>query len=1160
MITYEYDSWGKIISIKDAYGNNETSNTHIGKINPYRYRSYRMGEEFILNMSLRIIYGRAGTGKSEFCFNEIKNIINNKEKIYIITPEQFSYTAEKKLLNSIGKKAVINAEVLTFNRMAYRVINEVGGKTKTTLSKTGKAMLIYNILSKQKGNLTFLGKSDENIETVLTSIREFKMHGISCYAIKEEINKAKDIYLKLKIQDMSTMYEQFENTIQNKFIDEDDVLTILSEKLDKTDMFKNTVIYIDEFLGFTYQEQKIISKLLKVCKQVNITTTIDDLNESKNPDTDIFYSNKQTIRKIISLAKDEKIQIENTVFLKETKRFKCEQLKHLEKNIYETQYKKLKNNENNVKLFLANNQFSEVENVAKTILHLVRDENYKYEEISIITKNMDNYSSVAKAIFNKYNIPIFIDEKEDLNKNVLIKYVLSVIEIFAKNWSYETMFNYIKSPFVDLSKNEKFILENYCIKWGIKGNKWYKEDWKVASSDDEKKILNDLRKKVITPLLNFNENLKRTKTVEQITKQIYNFLLENNINVKLNNLIKDLENKGFIELANIYKVSWDTLINVLDEMVLILGDNTISFDEYSKIFKIGMKNSSLGKIPATQDEVMMGDVERSRTHKVKVVFILGLNDGQFPSINTDEGFFNDENRKDLKEHGIELASGTIENLYEENFNIYKAFTIAEERLYLSYASSDNSGKSLRPSTLIAKIKKILQVEQTSDITSQNEEITTIEATFEQLLDNIRKHKEQEEINPIWYDIYKIYKDNPEWNKKLQYVQNGLKSEDKHITLSKEVSNKLYKDVLNTSISRLEQYKKCAFSYYLKYGLKLSEKSLFKIESLDTGTFMHDVIDEFFSQVIQRNIKLKQIEEEQINQIIDSIINEKLEQNRNYIFRSSDKYKILTMRLKRVIKKSMKYIIETITNSDFEILGNELEFNKNGKFEPITIQLDNNKKVEITGKIDRIDLAKNKDGKYIRIIDYKSSIKNIDLNEVVAGLQIQLLTYLDAVSKTDNFLPAGVLYFNLIDPIIKSNKNMTNEEIEEEIKKNFKMQGLILADVNVVKMMDKKLETGFSSLVPAYIDSKGNLSENRSSTVSKEEFKNLQKYMNKIIKQISKEIMSGNIDIKPYYNTKNKKTPCEYCKYKPICNFNGSVNEYNYINNLKREEILEKIKE
>lgn len=303
-----------------------------------------------------------------------------------------------------------------------------------------------------------------------------------------------------------------------------------------------------------------------------------------------------------------------------------------------------------------------------------------------------------------------------------------------------------------------------------------------------------------------------------------------------------------------------------------------------------------------------------------------------------------------------------------------------------------------------------------------------------------------------------------------------------------------------------------------------------------------------------------MEEEEISEIIKNIINEKLTQNRNYILGATKKYQVLTKRLEKLILQAMKYIIASIVNSDFDIIGNEVEFKNQKDYPPIVIELDDGKKVEITGKIDRVDLAKGKEGNYIRIIDYKSSVKNIDLNEVVAGLQIQLLTYLDAVTKKqEDLIPAGVLYFNVIDPIIKADKNKTDEEIEGEIKKQFKMQGLILADVNVVRMMDKTLERGASSLIPAYLDQNQNISEARSSTVTKEEFKTLQNHINKVIKEIAKEIYSGEIEIKPYYNQKKKKTPCDYCPYKSICNFDPNRNSYYYIPNKDKQQILEEIK-
>lgn len=960
---------------------------------------------------------------------------------------------------------------------------------------------------------------------------------------------------------MYIMYNQYEEEIVSKYIDEEDILTILANNLDKTDMFKNSIIYIDEFVGYTKQEYDIIRKLLKEAKQVNITVCIDTLENSMNNEQDLFIANKETLQKLINIAKEEKINIEKAVECIETKKYKTLELQHLEKNLYNTKYEKYNSDVKNIELFLAKNQFTEIENIAKEIVKLVRDEGLRYKEISVITKTMDTYSKIIKAIFNKYDIPVYIDEKKDLSENILIKYVLSVIEVFAKNWSYEAVFNYLKTGFSGIEPYDIFMLENYAIKYGVRGSKWYKEPWKIAKDNEELEYLNNLREKIAEPLLKFKDNLNRMKNAKEITEKLYEFLIENKIDEALITKANLLEQKGEIDLANSYKTSWNTLINVLDEVVLVLNTDKISFEEYVKVLKIGLQNSGLGSIPATLDQVIVGDVDRSRTHKVKVAFIIGLNDGVFPKLNTDEGFLNDSDREYLKKNGIELAKGSKDLLFEENFNIYKALLVPEEKLYLSYASCDNLGKSLRPSMLISKIKKIFtELKEKSDIVNSESTITNKKATFEELLENIRKYQDKEEIDDVWFDIYNIYKNDEEYKEKLNNAILGLNYTNKPENLSKENIDKLYKNVLNTSISRLEQYKRCAFSYYLKYGLGITDKSLFKIESLDTGTFMHDVIDEFFEQVISRDILLKNITDEQIMEIVSSIINEKLTLNRNYIFTGTAKYRILTKRLKNVILKSMKYIIQTITDSDFEIFGNEVEFKNGKKYNPMIIELEDGKKVEITGKIDRIDLAKNKDGKYIRIIDYKSSIKNIDLNEFACGLQIQLLTYLDAVTKIEDVIPAGVLYFNLIDPIIKADKNMTDEELELELKKQFKMQGLILADINVVRMMDKNLDKGASNIIPAYIDKNDNLSNTRSSCVSKEQFKYLQKYTNKLIKEIASEILSGNIDILPSYNTKKKKTPCEYCEYKAICNFDSSKNEYNYVPNLEKEVILEMIKE
>ena len=1111
-------------------------------------------------MSLKLIYGKSGSGKSEYCFKEIAKDIN-KEKIYLIVPNQMALMAEKKLMEITNNVSLINTEVITFNRMAFRVRNEIGGAKKTNLSKSGKAMLLYDILCKQKDSLNFLGKSSENVDIIGNSITEFKKHRIDINKLREECNNTQDVYLKLKLNDMITMYEEFESSIQNRFLDENDVLDILNNQIVESNQFKDAIIYIDEFVGFTTQEYQIIAKLLQIAKQVNITICTDNLMQNEELDKDIFYASKNTGIKLINIAKEYGIEIEEDVKLKNLYRFKNEELKHLEENFYKIPYKKYEEEPKNIKMFLANNQYSEIEHIATQIVKLVRNEEYRYKDISVITKNLSIYSSLIKVIFSNYNIPVFIDEKRELSENIIVKFLISVLEICNKNWSYESVFNYLKTGFVNIEREEIFKLENYCIRWGIKGNKWYKEDWNYVGKDEYTKEevdrLNELRRMIVKPIRNLQEKAKKDNTFFNLTKILYEFLQEMKLEETIKLKINKLEEKGFIELANEYETSFKVLIELFDEIVLVFGEEKTNFDKYISTLKIGLKNTGLGKIPATQDEVIVGDVSRSRSHKVKAVFIIGINDGEFPSVYKDEGFFNDKDREYLKEQGFELANGSLENLYEENFNIYKAFTVAEEKLFLSYASSDNEGRTLRPSILITKMKKIYSnLQETSDIISQEKEIITKNNTFDNLIEKLNDYQEGKDVEDIWFDVLNYYENDALWKSRLLKSLEGITYTNIPEQIKPEFVKKLYGETLHTTISRLERYRSCPFSFYLEYGLKLKEKKSLKLDPIDTGSFMHEVIDTFFENVSNKKISIKEIENADIEKIVKQIVEEKLNLTSNYIFKSIPKFIILTNRLCRLVTLSIIYIVQGLKNTDFEVVGNEIEF-KNGKeYRPIEIVTKDGKKVEITGKIDRIDLAKDETG--------KSSAKDINLNEVLAGLQLQLITYLDAVCQDKDLIPAGILYFGLVEPKIdkgKRAKDITEEEIEQKLREHFRMNGLVLAEMNIINMMDNKLKDGEKSdVIPVKIKKDGTM-DKTSKVVSRKEFEILQKYVKNTLAQISKEILDGNIDIKPYYNVKTKRKPCEYCKYNSICNFKKGFygNDYNYIDNMEKAYILECMK-
>ncbi len=1108
-------------------------------------------------MEFKIVYGRSGSGKTTYIFNSIREKIKGKNKIYIVVPEQFSFSAENHLLDIIDGNSSVNAEVLTLSRMADRVIENTVGNGKSHLSAIGKSIIIYDVIDSLKNNMNFLSNSDKNLELATRMITEFKKHNVKSEDFDLLEDKIDDKYLKLKLEDSKKILEKYQSRISENYIDEADSLEILADNIEKSNLFNDAIFYIDEFAGFTPSEYQVIDKLCRIASEMTITLCTDSLENVENVEENLFYFNNITGEKLLDIAKRNGCFIDK-VNLEESKRFKSKELQILEKNIYKVDNEKFLEFTSDINLFIAKNLESEVENVARNIVNLVRKKSYRFRDIAVVCNNIDTYSSDIKAVFNKYEIPVFIDEKKDINNNILMKYIISLLNILTTNFSYESMFSYIKSGMLDLDEEDIYILENYVNKWGIRGSKWHKEEFVYEEKNNLQDKLNEIRKKIVFPILEFKENLSGEKTAKNICEYLYNFIEENEVQKNILSKAKLLEEQGLVEIAEEYRNGIKLFFDVLDEIVLIFNDEKMSFDRFNKILQIGISKSEFGSIPTFFDQVLFGDIGRSKTKDIKVLFLIGLNDGVIPNIVKDEGFLNDKDRALLKENNIELAKNSIELLYEDQFNIYKVLSMPKCKLYLSYGISDKEGKSLRQSILITQIKKIFpNITEDSDVINAKFEITTKEGTLDYAIEKYQKFLDEEVVKGEELDIIAWYQKYEK--ERVARIFRAAKFTNVPEVISADNIKKLYGNSLRTSVSRLEQYRRCPFAFHMKYGLKLFEEDEFKIRALDTGNFMHEVIDEVFTRIEDKDLNIKEITKEDLYNIISEIISKKLGMSRNYIFSSTPKFIALTKRLKKVVYQSIDYIIEQLKNSKFELYGHELEFSEKSELKPMKLELEDGNNIVVTGKIDRVDVAKVDDKKYVRIIDYKSSVKDVDLNQIVAGIQIQLLTYLDEVSEQKDLESSGVLYFNLIDTIVKADKNMSDEDIKKELNKKFRMKGLVISDLDIIKMMDSRISpSNYSESVPVYLDKDGNISKSKSRVLEKEQFEKLQKYTKHIIKEISKEIFSGKIDIKPFYM--NKKTPCEYCEYKSICNFDPKFkdNNYNYIKNYSKDYIMDEI--
>ncbi len=1080
---------------------------------------------------LKIIYGKSRCGKTTYIYNMIKekydfNIMNNI-KSYLIVPEQFSLSTEEKLTKYLKKCGLFNIEVLTLKRMAYYVFNELGLDIQN-ISDVGKKIIIYNILNNGKFKM-FNSANKGNIDNILDVFSEFNRYGVTNNALSSL--QIEDVRLKDKITDLNNIYEQYINMVQANGKNYTNELEILLQYLDNSDILSNCDIYIDEFYGFTKQEYEIIIKLVKK-NNVNITFCIDDIKPSSNS-LDIYNQNKVEYEKFITLCKENNIDFEQIQLLnKYEQATQKSEIIHLQENLFKYPYIKYKGQCDSVNIYSCTNTYTEIENLANQVIKDIK-KGYKYNDIVVITRDLERYSDAIWAIFKKYNIPYFLDCKTDISNNQISVLIFSLIDIVIDNFSYQSVFSYLKTGFLDIDIDDIYNLENYCVKWGIHGYKWHNDfnyDNKTEEEKQRLELLNNIRKTVIVPLIEFRNTILKCKCVKDIVSTMYTFLSNNGIERKIKDKIENFRKQQMIELENEYIDIWNYYTDVFEQLILSVGQKEVDIQEFKKLLEVGITNTQKAYIPLYKDCVIIGDIERTRTNSIKSLYFIGTQNDKFPITYPTEGLLTDNDRKYLKQNEVQLAKNTNEKILLDEFSIYKSITMCTEKVVFSYIFNDLNGTSYRPSFLINKIKKMFDIIEIpvdeQYVLNQKEYLPNV--SFENLFDNNLELLQWYKNNDI--ELYNKYIAICDFKNSME------------INLSEENISKLYTNELKTSISRIEEYVRCPYSFYLKYVLKIKEKEMYTIRTLDIGNFNHQVLDEFFKYMIDNSIDIKNLDIDTCNQVSEKIINFMFEKIDIEMIKQSKEYNILKIRLKKTLQKAIWILVLQIKNSSFKPIGTEVEFGEKGQYHAIEVELENGKRVELRGKIDRIDIADTNDGRYVRIIDYKSSNKSIDVSDIYNGLNIQLITYLDAVTqKEDGIVPGGVFYFKIDNPIIKTSGDVSKEEIENKIVEQMRLDGLILNDKTLISHMDNYIQES-SNMVNVKLDKEGNAKGNNA--ISLDEFIKLQKEAKNLLKRISTQILNGKISVLPYWKNKNM-YGCKYCSYSSVCKFNSKDSNCKY---------------
>lgn len=1128
-------------------------------------------------MALQFIMGPPGSGKSHYLYEKVtKESLEHPEINYIVlVPEQFTMQTQKDLVLSSPRKGIMNVDVLSFGRLAYRVFEETGGNQRTVLDDVGKSFVLRKIAGDLESELRVLGsnlKKTGYIGEVKSVISEFTQYDIQEETLEQMLQstgESSNLYYKL--QDIQKIYRGFQAYLQERYITGEELLDLLCTVVGKSKLLKDSVIVLDGFTGFTPVQNKLFRELFRICAKVIVTVTMD---QRENPFSykhpyQLFALSKQMVTSLVTIAKETKTEIADPVYLyeKPVYRFRGnEALGFLESHLFRYSKEQYVEKQESIQIFCAKNPREEVEFVAQKIRNLVRTKGYRYREIAVIASDLNAYGNQIEKQFGEYGIPVFMDYKRSILLNSFVEYVRSLLAMVEQNFSYESVFRYLRTGLTEFSEEEIDIVENYVIALGIHGYKKWQETWIRRSKgmeEPELERINEIRERFLAAIQDVTEVLKRRKkTVSDVTKALHTFLMKEELQKKVKEYATQFENDGELALEKEYAQVYRIVIELFDQFVELLGEEKISLKEYCELLDAGLEEAKVGVIPPSLDQVVAGDIERTRIKDVKTVVLLGVNDLYIPGKGTAGGLLSEHDREQFQKNGTVLAPGAKEKAFIQKFYLYLLLSKPSEYLYLTYSKVSADGKQLRPAYLIQDLhrmyKELSVREAACDV---REKELTPESGFAYLIEKLQK--KQEGLGTEWQELYTWYRKNPEWCKKIEQIIEANFYEKPKDALTRKTAERLYGTILENSVTRLEKFSACAYAHFLSYGLQLREREAYTFQAVDLGNVFHSAIEHFAKKLEAEGYTWTTLPEEKREQLIEESVEESIVDYGNTILYSSARNEYIITRLKRMMRRTVWALTKQLEKGDFVPEGYEISFGGASGLSTSNIALDGYGHMRLRGKIDRVDICEEGDELYVKVIDYKTGVKAFDLGELYYGLQLQLILYLNTALELEEkkhrgktVIPAGIFYYQMKDPLVEKEKE--EEKLEQKLLKELRLDGIANAKAEVVRHLDRTC-SGNSLVVPIGKNKDQSLSKT-SKVATQEEFAVISEYAKHQMKRIGARILSGETDVSPY--ELGEMTGCSYCPYKAICGFEEKIPGYEYrkLQKLKKEEVLAKMRE
>ncbi|MCP3026725.1 helicase-exonuclease AddAB subunit AddB [Halobacillus sp. A5] len=1159
-------------------------------------------------MGIQFLLGRSGSGKGTRCLEEIRTRLSEEPEgapIMYIVPDQMTFQQEYALLTGGSIEGSIRAQVFSFSRLAWRVLQETGGGTRKFISTTGIQMMLRKIIEERTSEWKVFQKAIEKqgfVEQLENMITEFKRYQVTpavLYAQMEQMDQfmhrtSHEEGLRDKLDDLTYIYDRLVDALREQYIDSEDQLQLLSEKIPEAAFLNGAEVYVDGFHSFTPQEYAVIAALLKKCTSVKVTLTTDYPHTEENEDLDLFHETKETYFQLKQMAEELGLGVEGVEVLDEQRgRFENRPaLRHLEK-YFDHRPAPVFEEKAPIAIAEAVHPRAEVEGAAQEILRLVREEGYRYKDIAVLIREPDVYHSLLDTLFDDYEIPVFIDEKRTMLNHPLIELIRSGLDVVEGNFRYDAVFRLLKTGFIPsadrtypLTEEAIDELENYVLEYGVrKRERWFSEEpWiyqrfrgfeQAAQTDEEKSKqdrINAYRSQITQVLEPFDRQLREAGTIAERAKAVYYWLETLRVPQQLEKWREHYDEQGEIEKGREQEQVWEEVLQLLDEAVEIAGDEKVSLQVFRSTIDSGLESLTFSHVPPSMDHVIVGDVDRSRITGIKASFLLGVTDGIWPMKPSSDGVMTEKEREILSESGMRLADGISRQLLDDRFYMYLALTMAKDQVWVSYPLSNEEGKSKAPSQIIQRLDELfpqirehVTLQDADDLQEAARFIATPMKTRSALMSQLARHLRGYPIDPVWWNVLNWYIENEPRTGLTNRVLQSLFYKNKPVHLSEQTREQLFKGPVKTSVSRLETYHRCSYQYFAGHSLNLEERKTYKLDAPDIGQLFHEALKQITEWIQEEGRDFAQLNQQETTQYAEKATNLLAPVLQNQILHSSNRHHYIKYKLQGVIARAAYILSEQARKSQFSPVGLELGFGleQNSKLPPLTLGLPNGRELMLRGRIDRVDRALNEEELYLRIIDYKSSAKGLDLVDVYYGLALQMLAYLDVVlSNAENWLgtralPAGVLYFHVHNPMISGKQWIGDDEIEQEIFKKFKMSGLLLEDEQLVSMMDTSLDKGRSQIVPAGLKAGGGFYKG-SKTLEEEKFDQLRNYIRGLMEDAGQRVTEGEVVLNPFL--KEDQAACDYCSFRSVCQFDPSLEDHQFrkLKHLSEDDVIQQM--